>query len=76
MIILYVPTADPITKRALKLDLKTLEDKIREFQLIEMDGATVYTTLDHWTPQKGHYSYVGMNASWISKHWIMEFCTL
>ena len=76
MIHSYAPTADPITKRALKLDLKSLEEKIREFQLSEMKGATVCTTLDHWTPQKGHDNYVGMNASWISEHWIMESRTL
>ena len=32
--------------------------------------------LDHWTPQKGHDNYVGINASWISEQWIMESCTM
>ena len=76
MIQSYAPTADPITKRALKLDLKSLEEKIREFQLSEMEGANVCTTLDHWTPQKGHDNYVGMNASWISEQWVMQSRTL
>ena len=76
MIKAYDPSAKSIGRKALKKDIFSLNDKIREFHIKTTEGAVICVTLDHWTPKNGSETYVGMTASWITKNWEKKTCIL